>query len=55
VPTVKIEVDLEIDDNEERNHRAVFYVESEKYFVQEFGEKLIRLSQENIYNVVTLN
>lgn len=52
---VKIEVDLEIDDNEERLHRCVFYVESVLGAVQDFSIAVSCLNNANNDFIVELN
>ena len=52
---VKIEVDMEIADNDIRKHRCCFYVESELGLLEKFGLKLKKLIEGNIGNQVTLN
>ncbi len=52
---VKIEVDLEIDDNNSRKHRCCFYVDSELGLVITFGEKLKALIEANVGEEVILN
>ena len=43
---VKIEVDLEINDNDTRAHRCCFYVNSELGLVEQMGKTLKRLAVE---------
>ncbi|MBS0949479.1 hypothetical protein JK159_03675 [Weissella minor] len=38
--TILIELDMEIEDNDERRHRAVFYVKTDKFNLKSFSEKL---------------
>ena len=52
---LQIEVDLEIDDNPERGHRCVFYVESELGLVQSFGRALNDLGKKAIEFEIVLN
>lgn len=52
---VKIEVDIEIDDNDTRCHRCSYYVESELGLIEQFGEKLIQLSKDNYTKEIELN
>lgn len=52
---VKIEVDMEIADNDSRKHRCSFYVKSELGLLEEFGEKLRGLIEGNIGEQVKLN
>ena len=40
---VTIEVDLEIDDNDSRKHRSVFYVQTELGCVERFGRQLYQI------------
>lgn len=42
---VKIEVDIEIDDNDSRSHRCCFYVNSELGLVGQLGNALKELEQ----------
>lgn len=51
---VLVEFDLEIDDNEERKHRASFYVKSELGLVERFGKRLLALASKEIGNKVEL-
>lgn len=37
---IKIEVDIEIEDNNERKHRCVFYINSDIGCIEKFGYKL---------------
>ena len=43
---LKIEVDIEIADNDSRCHRCVFFVDSELGAVERFGKALIELAKE---------
>lgn len=43
---VKIEVDVEIDDNDTRSHRCCFYVNSELGLVEQMGKTLKRIAGE---------
>ena len=43
---VKIEVDIEIDDNDTRSHRCCFYVNSELGLVEQMGKTLKRIAEE---------
>lgn len=52
---IKIEVDMEIADNEERKHRCCFYVESEIGIVEQFGLKLIQMATQNTLEELSLN
>ncbi|MDT1996876.1 hypothetical protein CKN82_08185 [Carnobacterium divergens] len=52
---IKIEVDMEIADNEERKHRCCFYVDSEIGLVEQFGMKLIQMATQNILEEISLN
>lgn len=52
---IKIEVDMEIADNEERKHRCCFYVDSEIGLVEQFGLKLIQMAAQNTLEEVNLN
>lgn len=52
---IKIEVDMEIADNEERKHRCKFYVNSEIGLVHLFGKKLVELASETTLSEINLN
>jgi hypothetical protein len=52
---VKIEVDMEIDDNDERKHRCCFYVESEIGLIEQFGNGLIQLASQAAIEEINLN
>lgn len=53
---VAIEVNMEIDDNDERKHRCCFYVESEIGLIEKFGNDLIEMAiQDNIKDEINLN
>lgn len=52
---VQIEVDMEIDDNKDRKHRCIFYVESELGLIEKFGENLIKMSSNYNIHIVDLN
>lgn len=53
---VKIEVNMEIDDNEERAHRSIFFIHSELYKVKNFGSELIKMSENKLSDkVISLN
>lgn len=43
---VKIEVDIEIDDNDTRSHRCCFYVNSELGLVEQMGKTLKKIAEE---------
>lgn len=51
---VKIEVDLEIADNETRAHRCCFYVDSELGLIERMGKSLSELGDSEIGDVCTL-
>lgn len=51
---VKIEIDMEIDDNPDRKHRCKFYIYSELGLIEQFGRSLILLS-ENKNEDIALN
>lgn len=51
---VKIEVDMEIDDNEERKHRCCFYIMSELGLIAKFGDSIAALATQNS-NVAVMN
>lgn len=51
---VKIEVDLEINDNDTRAHHCPFYVNSELGLVEQFGKSLERLVHEPVGGKVSL-
>lgn len=51
---IKIEVDMEIDDNDTRAHRCCFYVNSELGMVEKFGHSLKRLISGEIGEKVSL-
>ena len=52
---VKIEVDMEIADNDSRKHRCCFYVKSELGLLEKFGKKLKELIEGSIGDQVILN
>src|SRR5699024_6095875 len=52
---VKIEVDIESDDNDTRLHRSSYYVESELGLVERLVEELIQLSKDNSTKEVDYN
>lgn len=52
---ITIEMDMEICDNEERNHRCKFYVKSEIGLVERFTEEIIRLLRYEIGENISLN
>lgn len=52
---VKIEVDMEIADNDTRKHRCCFYVKTELGLLEKFGAELKNLIEEDIGNQVILN
>lgn len=52
---IKIEVDMEIADNEERKHRCCFYVNSEIGLVEQFGVALIQIATQNTLEESNLN
>ena len=52
---VKIEADIEIDDNEERKHRCCFYMKSELGMVEQFGKALKRLVSAEIDTEIKLH
>lgn len=51
---VKIEVDIEIDDNDTRCHRCCFYVQSELGLIEKLGASLKYLAKEPIGYEATL-
>lgn len=51
---IKIEVDIEIDDNDIRAHRCCFYVNSELGLVEKLGSSLKRLISGEIGELVSL-
>ncbi|TYQ13385.1 UNVERIFIED_CONTAM: hypothetical protein Cloal_4459 [Acetivibrio alkalicellulosi] len=52
---VKVEVDIEIADTKERNHRCCFYVNSELYALEKLGNKFRQLVSDVVGNKVSLN
>lgn len=52
---IKIEVDLEIDDNDRRAHRCCFYVYSELGLIEKFGKKLSKLGDAQLGARCVLN
>lgn len=52
---IKIEVNMEIEDNDERKHRCCFYIQSEIGLVEQFGNKLIQLSTQASVDEINLN
>ena len=52
---VKIEVDMEIEDNDTRKHRCLFYVKSELGMLERFGKRLKKLIHGDIGSQVILN
>lgn len=51
---VKIEVDLEIADNDERAHRCCFYVNCELGQIERFGQALNSINEDDVGIVVSL-
>lgn len=51
---VKIEVDLEIADNDTRAHRCCFYVDSELGLIEKLGKELSVLGDKEVGNISTL-
>lgn len=51
---VKIEVDIEIADNDTRSHRCCFYVKSELGLIERLGKRLKGLILEQVGNEVSL-
>lgn len=45
---VQIELDLEIDDNQERKHRCQFYIYSNIGEIEQFGKRLLNLVSNDI-------
>lgn len=52
---IKIEVDMEISDNDERKHRCSFFIESEIGLLEQFNNKLLKLEKDEIGNKIMLN
>ena len=52
---VKIEVDLEISDSDERVHRCCFYVNSELGLIEKWGKDLSVLGDKEIGDISNLN
>ena len=52
---IKVEVDVEIDDNFERKHRCKFYVYSELGLIEQLVEKIILVSSKEIGYIASLN
>lgn len=52
---LKIEVDVEIADNDERKHRSIFYIESELGCIENFYEHLLIISDKAIGYEINLN
>lgn len=52
---IKIEVDMEIDDNDERKHRCCFYLDSEIGLIEQFANELIQMSTQNNIDEISLN
>lgn len=52
---IKIEVDIEIEDNDTRSHRCCFYVKSELGLIEQLGIKLKNLIKEPEGSEVALN
>lgn len=52
---VKIEVDLEIADNETRIHRCCFFVESELGLIEKIGKRFLILEDSDLGSVCALN
>ncbi|MBL1230536.1 hypothetical protein IW492_14995 [Enterococcus sp. BWB1-3] len=52
---IKIEIDMEIADNEERKHRCCFYIYSEIGLVEQFGVKLFQIATQNALEESELN
>ena len=52
---VKIELDLEISDNNTRSHRCCFYVNSELGLVEKFGKGLLEIIKEKEGIKITLS
>ena len=43
---LKIELDMEIDDNNERLHRCCFYIETELGLLEQFAKNILRIEHE---------
>lgn len=52
---VQIEVDIEVDDNESRLHRASFYVQSELGLIEQFGLRIKEMAFGEKGEVICLN
>lgn len=52
---IRIEVDIEIDDNESRKHRCRFYIQSELGAVDKLGNALKEIVYDEIHSKVVLN
>ena len=52
---IKIEVDIEVDDNDTRSHRCCFYVNSELGLVEQLGKSLKSLITGQIGDSVSLS
>lgn len=51
---IKIEVDIEIEDCEERLHRNIFYIESELGLLESFGKKLKTFYNTEIGDMISM-
>lgn len=51
---VRIELDLEVDDNTERKHRCQLYIYSNMGEIEQFGEKIKDLVTSDIYTKISL-
>jgi hypothetical protein len=51
---VQIELDLEIDDNQERKHRCQFYIYSNIGEIEQFGKRLMNLISNDIDTEISL-
>jgi len=51
---VNIEVDVEIDDVEDRSHRCKYFVQSELGAIERFGEKSLRLYEAEVGTSISM-
>lgn len=51
---VKIEVDVEIDDNENRNHRCIYFVESELGAIERFNQQAVKFFKSPIGTTISM-
>ena len=52
---INIEVDIEIDDINDRTHRCIYYVKSDANSLKKFGENLTELYYSDIGTTISLH